>query len=552
MSTSPILRVLLVRHGQSANNVLLEQSFENFSGGRVPDAPLTDAGIAQAALAGDFLASAQAFLPTPLTALYSSAMDRAVHTASIIGDRTGLRPVVWPELHEVGGAFSNILDPQSGALLGYRGVPGMGRSALAARYPDAILPPNGGGDSDNNEIVGGILDERGWWQSEQRETEEDAVRRIDRVLSALKRRAWLIGARHRENEQAVTLPIDVTSVAAHGFASALATALNASDECLAAETAMTLQGPDRPAHGLRLTALSGEHNIIAAAPPSSSSLKRIERAASRIAELNQRWCAPPNAFSEAIALVCHGDMIDTLLRLICGALRVDDATGHVHDAFARHTHEKAAAACAAAGSGATDAGANEASSAKNNASFSDDSDAPLDPTAAEIYGTGLDAPAALAVYAAAAGHTTTPLRFITHNCGIVWLDFHPSGDVRIGRVNDVRHLSGVPRWVGVPASLSDGVQQRRSGVADEEEDIDDVSYDAIIREFIATAVELYGHYNKTDDGRWRASGAPPQQHRRAIHYDHAARSCSVVPWARGGSGPLLASPLLTAGTTAVI
>ena len=95
------LRVYLVRHGESTNNVLLAQSWDAFATHRVPDSPLTPLGHGQATALGASLAAAQdahALRPR-LTAVYASPMVRALETGSYLANSLGHPLLVWPELH---------------------------------------------------------------------------------------------------------------------------------------------------------------------------------------------------------------------------------------------------------------------------------------------------------------------------------------------------------------------------------------------------------------------------------------------------------------------
>ena len=83
------LRVILVRHGQSANNALVEGEggWAAYYARRSPDAPLTALGERQAARAGALLARmARGEMPVPLAAVFCSAMTRALHTASLMAE----------------------------------------------------------------------------------------------------------------------------------------------------------------------------------------------------------------------------------------------------------------------------------------------------------------------------------------------------------------------------------------------------------------------------------------------------------------------------------
>jgi broad specificity phosphatase PhoE len=79
----------LVRHGQTAAN--LKRLLQGSS-----DHPLDDLGVRQANLIADRLAS----LP-PVDAIVSSPLQRALVTATIIGDRLGIEPRVIPDLTEL-------------------------------------------------------------------------------------------------------------------------------------------------------------------------------------------------------------------------------------------------------------------------------------------------------------------------------------------------------------------------------------------------------------------------------------------------------------------
>ena len=84
--------VWLVRHGETSWNV--EGRVQGWE-----DIPLNDNGIGQARALGDHLARlAQA--GSPIDAIYTSDLERAHHTARIVGEATGLAPVVEPGMRE--------------------------------------------------------------------------------------------------------------------------------------------------------------------------------------------------------------------------------------------------------------------------------------------------------------------------------------------------------------------------------------------------------------------------------------------------------------------
>jgi broad specificity phosphatase PhoE len=92
------LRLLLVRHGQTAANVI--RALDT----RPPGAPLTELGHQQAAALADRLAD------EPLTAVYASTATRAQQTAAPLAARHGLDVVVIEGVHEV---FAGDLENRS-------------------------------------------------------------------------------------------------------------------------------------------------------------------------------------------------------------------------------------------------------------------------------------------------------------------------------------------------------------------------------------------------------------------------------------------------------
>ena len=171
------MELFIIRHAQSANNALADQSE------RVVDPPLTDLGTRQAHLVATHLANGIDHKSKPIegqpadpsngtqriSRLYCSAMLRALQTASTISQALNLRPHVWVELHEEGGMW---LD--HGTDEGIRGYPGMTRAEIGAQFPECLLPED--------------ITENGWWRYG---FEERAyfLERAERVAAALRREA---------------------------------------------------------------------------------------------------------------------------------------------------------------------------------------------------------------------------------------------------------------------------------------------------------------------------------------------------------------------------
>jgi 2,3-bisphosphoglycerate-dependent phosphoglycerate mutase len=161
------MQLYFIRHGQSANNLLWDQT--GASKGRSVDAELTQTGRRQAELVAQFLRR-----PSPpvaaqtkdvynaaglrITHLYSSLMVRAVATGSIVAEALDLPLVAWEDLHEVGGIYWE--DEQTGARIGQ---PGKTRPYFEAHYPRLVLDGPG-------------MYAAGWWNRPPEELEQASVR----------------------------------------------------------------------------------------------------------------------------------------------------------------------------------------------------------------------------------------------------------------------------------------------------------------------------------------------------------------------------------------
>ncbi|HEY9122174.1 MAG TPA: histidine phosphatase family protein, partial [Brevefilum sp.] len=169
-----MLELFFIRHGQSTNNVLMDQDRENYLYNREVDPDLTEKGVEQAALAAEFLNRPyqnNGFDPQNrdgfgLTHLYCSLMIRAVKTGTAISKKIGLPLVAMPEVHETGGMFYAERGEEEPILIGQ---PGPGKSYFKREFPDLILPED--------------LSEEGWWNREKEPREEY----LDRAQSVIDR-----------------------------------------------------------------------------------------------------------------------------------------------------------------------------------------------------------------------------------------------------------------------------------------------------------------------------------------------------------------------------
>ena len=161
------MQLYFIRHGQSANNLLWDQT--GSSKGRSVDAELTQTGRQQAELVAQFLRRPSQPGAAPrndvynaagpgITHLYTSLMVRAVATGSVIAQALDLPLVAWEDLHEVGGIYQE--DGQTGERIGQ---PGKTRAYFETHYPRLVLDRPG-------------LYKAGWWNRPPEALEQASVR----------------------------------------------------------------------------------------------------------------------------------------------------------------------------------------------------------------------------------------------------------------------------------------------------------------------------------------------------------------------------------------
>jgi 2,3-bisphosphoglycerate-dependent phosphoglycerate mutase len=166
------MHLYFIRHGQSMNNAHWHEPHYVES----PDPALTEAGIEQARLLGKYLESSQVLKPFEgwdthnrygfgLTHVYTSLMERAVHTALPTARALQVPFEAWTEIHESGGIFG-----RDGELK-LQGLPGKPRAWFEANVPELSLPSS--------------LNGNGWWNCRPHEKEEEAYERAKRVWAEL-------------------------------------------------------------------------------------------------------------------------------------------------------------------------------------------------------------------------------------------------------------------------------------------------------------------------------------------------------------------------------
>ncbi|GAP10646.1 fructose-2,6-bisphosphatase [Bellilinea caldifistulae] len=176
------MRILFIRHAQSTNNLLWDQT--GSSDGRSSDPTLTELGIKQSLALCDYfgrylaLNSRGSFPDTKNIYLYSSLMWRSLQTAQPIADEYSLPILGLRDLHEVGGVY--LKDPETELNVG---LPGKKPSDLQRAFPrlQFVQEP----------------DEQGWYNAAY-ESDDQAHARAKRLMD------WLIN-RHRNSPHVVVL-----------------------------------------------------------------------------------------------------------------------------------------------------------------------------------------------------------------------------------------------------------------------------------------------------------------------------------------------------------
>jgi 2,3-bisphosphoglycerate-dependent phosphoglycerate mutase len=158
-----IMRLFLIRHGQSTNNAL-----EDFSQ-RVVDPLLTPLGEKQAQHLADYaLAHPHQF---GINEIYASSMVRALQTAQPLATALGLPIRVWCDIHEFGGMYSDGASEDEKI-----GHAGMTRAEIQTQFPQALM--------------GEDITDKGWYDVNLKmESVSHFIMRTVRVLHALQKRA---------------------------------------------------------------------------------------------------------------------------------------------------------------------------------------------------------------------------------------------------------------------------------------------------------------------------------------------------------------------------
>lgn len=136
------LRLILVRHGESQNNIYHEISLQAFEDNRVPDPSVTDRGKQQAQCVADYFQSGVNSILHDIDIIYVSPMRRTMETAlslvtalsmenSSTTESQSMPPKtqVWTDIYEISGVHEKGV-----------GQPGMTRFEMQAQFPTFQLP----------------------------------------------------------------------------------------------------------------------------------------------------------------------------------------------------------------------------------------------------------------------------------------------------------------------------------------------------------------------------------------------------------------------------
>ncbi len=168
------MKLYLIRHAQSANNLLWDGS--DHVAGRSPDPEITDIGHRQAELLAQHLAHPLAeprqhpFSPGEhsaygLTHLYCSLMTRSILTAEYIAGECDIEQQALPDIFEKNGVYEYN---ERGEM---SGLPGPDRNYFVERFPELSLPET--------------IDDSGWW-NRPAELHDEFTERVSAVIDNFK------------------------------------------------------------------------------------------------------------------------------------------------------------------------------------------------------------------------------------------------------------------------------------------------------------------------------------------------------------------------------
>jgi len=147
------MKILLIRHAESANNLQLGLPKEVYQSIRSPDPNITEKGRAQS----EKLALHILKKKYNIKRFYCSAMKRSIETAMILKKILNINLEIKVSIHELGGMYqgSNI-------------IKGKTRSQIKTKYPGIFIPPE--------------VTEEGWCHRETKESRSEGLQRAKELV----------------------------------------------------------------------------------------------------------------------------------------------------------------------------------------------------------------------------------------------------------------------------------------------------------------------------------------------------------------------------------
>jgi 2,3-bisphosphoglycerate-dependent phosphoglycerate mutase len=158
------VRFVVIRHGQSSNNLLYEETGDSV--GRHHDPELTELGRTQAARLARSVTDGT--LPWRITQIHTSLMTRAVQTAAPVADALDIPLLGHLDAYETGGPF---IEDADGVRTPHRGATSADLQALTGRL---VLPQGAAAE--------------GWYDREYEDADDLATARAQRLIVALRQR----------------------------------------------------------------------------------------------------------------------------------------------------------------------------------------------------------------------------------------------------------------------------------------------------------------------------------------------------------------------------
>jgi broad specificity phosphatase PhoE len=174
------MKLFIIRHAQSENNVHEGKDYEAYMRNRVVDPSITALGFKQAERVAQHLAAQEHAEHVHengeegsgyrFTHIFASPMLRCLQTALPISKALNIAPEVWVDIHEQGGMF--LGNPRTGEDL--RFFPGMTRNEIEAQFTGYRIPET--------------ISDSGWWTGGHEEHTE-CEQRAERVAIHLRKMA---------------------------------------------------------------------------------------------------------------------------------------------------------------------------------------------------------------------------------------------------------------------------------------------------------------------------------------------------------------------------